>query len=74
MSQARAYRTSRRLHPAAGVSTGNGSATLQFVRPALTISDVTLNEGNSGTTAFALRLTLSAASDHSVSVDYANQR
>ncbi len=39
--------------------------------PALSISDVTLNEGNSGTSNFDFIVTLSPASDETVTVNYA---
>ncbi|HYK03818.1 MAG TPA: Calx-beta domain-containing protein [Thermoanaerobaculia bacterium] len=38
--------------------------------PAISIEDVTLDEGNGGTTAFTFELTLSAASSFVVTVDY----
>ncbi|HEY9639750.1 MAG TPA: Calx-beta domain-containing protein [Coleofasciculaceae cyanobacterium] len=41
--------------------------------PSLTISDVTLNEGNSGTTNASFTVTLSAASSQPVTVDYATR-
>jgi len=50
-------------------SNNNGSATIT-VMPELSISDVTLQEGDSGTTAFVFNLTLSAASSQAVSIVY----
>ncbi|MCB9016960.1 MAG: HYR domain-containing protein, partial [Lentimicrobiaceae bacterium] len=47
-----------------GTITNDDSATLS-------IGDVTLAEGNSGTTSFSFTVTLSAASDAAVTVDYA---
>ncbi len=41
-----------------------------FVKPSLAIKDVTLNEGNSGTTAFTFTVTLSSPSTETVTVGY----
>jgi hypothetical protein len=43
----------------------------QATLPTLTINSVTLNEGNSGTTAFTFTVSLSAASNQTVSVNFA---
>jgi hypothetical protein len=51
--------------------TGQGTITNDDVTPSLSISDVTANEGNSGTTAFTFTVTLSPASTQTVTVDYA---
>src|SRR5262245_10578012 len=48
-----------------------GSRVLPSANPALTISDVTLAEGQSGQTAFVFTVSLSQASSKQVSVKYA---
>jgi uncharacterized repeat protein (TIGR01451 family) len=54
---------------------GNNSSTattlMQEPTPTLSISDVTLNEGNSGPTTFGFTVTLSPASSQTVTVNYA---
>ncbi len=56
-------------------NSANNSATattlMQEPTPNLSISDVTLNEGNSGPTTFAFTVTLSPASGQTVTVNYA---
>jgi uncharacterized repeat protein (TIGR01451 family) len=55
---------------AAGSGTLSGGQTVRN-QPGLSINDVTMNEGNSGTTAFNFTVTLSTPSNLSVSVNYA---
>jgi hypothetical protein len=62
--------------PTGGAVVGNpGGATLSILdndpAPSVTITDVSLAEGNSGTTNFNFTVSLSAASGQTVSVDYA---
>jgi hypothetical protein len=53
------------------VAVGLASATYDFEPlPALSIDDVTMNEGNTGTTPFTFTVTLSRAVDVPVTVDY----
>ncbi len=49
----------------------NSSSPIGDCRPEITISDVSKNEGNSGTTSFTFTVSLSAASTQTVTVDYA---
>jgi large repetitive protein len=51
--------------------TGVGTITDDDLAPTLTINDVSLNEGNSGTTNAVFTVSLSAASGQTVSVQYA---
>jgi Calx-beta domain/Lamin Tail Domain/WD40-like Beta Propeller Repeat len=56
----------------ATVIDGQGLGTIQNDdTPSLTINDVTLNEGNSGTTSFNFTVTLAPASNQTVTVNYA---
>jgi hypothetical protein len=50
---------------------GQGTITNDDVTPSLSITDVTANEGNAGTTAFTFTVTLSPSSTQTVTVDYA---
>lgn len=50
---------------------GVGTITNDDITPSISISDVTLSEGNAGTTAFTFTVTLSPASTQTVTVDYA---
>jgi uncharacterized repeat protein (TIGR01451 family) len=50
---------------------GQGTITNDDVTPSISITDVTLNEGNAGTTAFTFTVTLSPSSTQTVTVDYA---
>ena len=54
-----------------GTGIGTGTITNDDALPTLTIANVTVNEGNSGTTSFAFAVTLSAVSASTVTVDYA---
>jgi len=62
-------------NPAGGATLGQNLAVLTIVdddpQPGLSISDVTLAEGNSGNTNFNFDVTLSAASGQTVTVNYA---
>jgi hypothetical protein len=49
---------------------GQGTITNDDVTPSISITDVTLNEGNAGTTAFTFTVTLSPSSTQTVTVDY----
>ena len=53
--------------------TGLGTITDDDAAPAITISDVTLAEGDAGTTNFQFTVTLTPSSGQSVTVDYATQ-
>ena len=54
------------------ITVGNQTFTItQAALPTLTINNVTLNEGNSGTTAFTFTVSLSAAFGQPVTVNYA---
>ncbi|MFL6209445.1 MAG: Calx-beta domain-containing protein [Pyrinomonadaceae bacterium] len=53
-----------------GVNTANTTYDFEPL-PRLSINDVTLAEGNAGQTAFTFNVTLSSASDQTVTVDYA---
>jgi hypothetical protein len=56
----------------ATIAKGQGVGTIQNDdSPTLSINDVSLSEGNSGTTAFTFTVTLSQASNQTVTVDYA---
>jgi hypothetical protein len=62
-------------NPTGGASLGNASSAVltisdDDVQPAISISDVSQAEGNSGTTGFMFDVTLSAASGQTVTVDY----
>ena len=50
---------------------GQGTITDDDAQPSLSITDVSQNEGNSGTTNFVFNVTLSAPSGFTVTVDYA---
>ncbi|MBK8396633.1 MAG: hypothetical protein IPL26_15540 [Leptospiraceae bacterium] len=54
-----------------GTATGTGTITNDDVIPTLSINDVTVTEGNSGTVNANFTVTLSAASGQAVTVDYA---
>nr|WP_320204022.1 putative Ig domain-containing protein [Agrobacterium rosae]MDX8306017.1 putative Ig domain-containing protein [Agrobacterium rosae] len=54
-----------------GDSQGQGTIVNDDALPALSIDDVSVNEGNSGTTTATFTVSLSAASGQTVSVDYA---
>ncbi|MES2834634.1 MAG: IPT/TIG domain-containing protein [Pseudomonadota bacterium] len=56
----------------AGISDGQGVGTIvnDDAMPFLSVNDVTLNEGNAGTTAFVFTASLSAPSALAVTVDY----
>ena len=58
----------------AGVSDAQGQGTIvnDDALPSLSIDDVSVNEGNSGTTTATFTVTLSAASGQTVSVNYAS--
>ncbi|MDX6081315.1 putative Ig domain-containing protein [Xanthomonas campestris pv. incanae] len=58
----------------AGVSDAQGQGTIvnDDAQPTLSIDDVSVNEGNSGTTTATFTVTLSAASGQTVSVNYAS--
>jgi hypothetical protein len=53
------------------IATGIGTISNDDVRPTISIANVTQNEGNSGTTAYLFTVSLSNASDESVSLNYA---
>jgi hypothetical protein len=55
----------------ANIVDGQGVGTIVDDDPRISISDVTKNEGNSGTTRFVFTVSLSAASDERVTVHYA---
>jgi Tol biopolymer transport system component len=56
----------------ATVGDAQGQGTIQNDdRPALSINDITLNEGNAGTTAFTFSVSLSTPSTQTVTVNYA---
>jgi hypothetical protein len=56
----------------ATVTKGQGVGTIQNDdSPTLSINDVSMNEGNSGTSAFTFTVTLSQSSNQTVTVDYA---
>src|SRR5262249_25631112 len=52
---------------------GRGVGTIRDDEPRLSIGDVTMKEGNSGTTAFAFTVSLAAAYDEPVSVDFVTE-
>src|SRR5262249_6219431 len=52
-------------------ATGTGTITNDDAQPALSINNVTLAEGNSGTTSFVFTVSLSNASDQPITVQYA---
>ncbi|HEU5012968.1 MAG TPA: Calx-beta domain-containing protein [Roseiflexaceae bacterium] len=52
---------------------GQGTITDDDAAPTLAISDVTVTEGNSGTTNATFNVTMSAASEQTVTVDFATQ-
>src|SRR5262249_45180372 len=53
------------------VSDGQGGGTIVDDEPRISINDVAAKEGNSGTTLFVFTVTLSAASDAPVTVNFA---
>src|SRR5262249_36495705 len=55
----------------ATIADGQGVGTILDDEPRITINDVSLNEGNSGTTKFNFTVSLSTAYDASVTVSYA---
>jgi uncharacterized repeat protein (TIGR01451 family) len=55
----------------AGIADAQGQATIQDDEVSLSVAGVSVVEGNSGTTPALLKVTLSAASDQIVTVDYA---
>jgi hypothetical protein len=55
----------------APIADGQGVGTILDDEPRLTIGDVSLNEGNKGTTSFNFTVSLSAAYDAAVTVSYA---
>src|SRR5262249_905875 len=55
----------------ASLADAQGVGTILDDEPRITISDVSLNEGNSGTTNFNFTVSLSAAYDAAVTVSYA---
>lgn len=55
---------------ALGTATGTGTITNDDSQPGVTVSDVSQNEGNSGSTNFPFTITLSNASYQSVTVPY----
>ena len=57
--------------PAAVLADGQGVGTIVDDEPRISISDVSRKEGNSGTTLFVFTVTLSAASDVPVTVNFA---
>ncbi|MEM7181849.1 MAG: Calx-beta domain-containing protein [Spirochaetota bacterium] len=52
-------------------ATGTGTITDEDAEPSLSINDVTLSEGNSGTKTFDFTVTLSAVSSKTITVNYA---
>src|SRR5262249_35867896 len=56
---------------AAGADTATGTIQDDDAAPTLTIDDVSLNEGNSGTTAFTFTVTKTGATELPASVDWA---
>jgi len=60
-------------NPGSGVVTGNGTGYIQDNEPRISIGSVYLKEGNSGTTYFVFTVSLSAAYDQAVTVNYATQ-
>lgn len=55
----------------AGITDGQGSSTIVDDEPRITITDVAMSEGNSGTKSFVFTVTLSAAYDQPVTMSYA---
>ena len=54
-------------------NTSEFSQIILAVPPTLAINDVTLNEGNAGTTSYTFTVTLSAAAGSAITVDYATE-
>ena len=54
-----------------GTADSTAATVTIHVQPSITISDLSANEGNSGTTPFNFTVTLSAASNVNVTVNYA---
>ena len=59
------------VDPAGNVDTSPGERLWTVANPALSVGDATVTEGNSGTVSASFTVGLSAASDQTVTVDYA---